>query len=257
MNIVYGPVPSWRLGKSLGVDLICSKERICSFDCIYCQLGKPFIKSTNRKNFISIKKMKAELHKALEKTSPDVITFSGTGEPTLADNFDIAIETIRDISQKPLAILTNSSLINKEDVRDTLSKLNIVVAKLDAHTENIFQKINRPANKISLIETIDGIKKFKKLFKGKLAIQIMFIKHNFEYANGIAQLIKNIQPDEIQINTPLRPCPIKPLKDKQIAQIEEIFKANGLRTISIYSSKKPKIAPLNKMELFKRRKSDL
>ena len=129
MKIVYGPVSSWRLGRSLGVDLICSKEKICSFDCIYCQLGEPWKNNVQRKNFISIKEMESEVVSALQSTTPDVITFSGSGEPTLAKNIDLAIKTIRKISNIPLAVLTNSSLMNREDVRNTLGKLDVVVAK--------------------------------------------------------------------------------------------------------------------------------
>lgn len=257
MKIVYGPVSSWRLGRSLGIDLICSKEKICSFDCIYCQLGEPWKKTAQRNNFVSIEDMKIELVRALQITSPDVITFSGTGEPTLADNMNQAIKTIREISNVPLAVLTNSSLINREDVRNTLSKLDIVVAKLDAHNEKIFQRINQPADNINFKDTIDGIKKFKKIFTGRLALQIMFINDNMRYADEIAQLTSCIEPDEVQINTPLRICPVKPLKKKQLDNIEEKFKIKGLNTISVYTSKKPKTTPLDKMELIKRRRMEV
>ena len=257
MKMVYGPVSSWRLGRSLGVDLICSKKRICSYDCIYCQLGKPFEKRIHREKFISIKKFRSELLSALQKTSPDVITFSGTGEPTLAENIDHAVEIIRDISKTPIAILTNSSLMNREEVRNSLSKLDIVVAKIDTHNEDTFQRINKPANNINLKETIEGIKKFKQIFSGKLSIQIMFILENYRYAGHIARIIKELNPDEIQLNTPLRPCPVQPLIEKQISHIEEIFRDNGLSTISIYKSEKPKTSPLDKMELIKRRRSEI
>jgi wyosine [tRNA(Phe)-imidazoG37] synthetase (radical SAM superfamily) len=257
MKIVYGPVSSWRLGSSLGVDLICSKKRICSFNCSYCQLGKPYDLVTKRENFISINNMKNELVDALTKTSPDVITFSGTGEPTLANNLNLAINTIRKITKTPIAILTNSSLLNKIEVRKSLIKIDNVVAKLDAPNEYVFQKINNPAKNINFKETFEGIKKFKKTYKGKLSIQIMFIKDNFEYASEIANLIKKINPDEIQINTPLRPCPVKPLNKNKISKIEKIFQNIGLDTISVYSSKKPRTSPLDKMELIKRRRSEM
>ena len=221
MKTVYGPVSSWRLGGSLGVDLICSKEKICSFDCLYCQLGKTVKTTVNRKKFVSIKKMKTEIIEALKETTPDVITFSGTGEPTLAKNMDLAIKTIRNISNIPLAVLTNSSLMNREDVRDTLCKLDVVVAKLDAPNEEIFQRINQPVDNIIFKETIDGIKKFKKIFTGKLALQIMFMYDNMQYVDKMVQLTKNIGPDEVQINTPLRICPVKPLTEKQLGHIEK------------------------------------
>jgi len=257
MKIIYGPVSSWRLGRSLGVDLICSKEKICSFDCIYCQLGKPWKKTSQRNNFVSIKKFEKELLNALKVTNSDVITFSGMGEPTLAKNMDLAIKKIRKISNLPLAVLTNSSLMNLEDVRITLSKLDIVVAKLDAPNEEIFQRVNQPADNITFKKTIDGIKKFKKIFTGKLALQIMFIHDNVQYVDEMARLTKNIGPDEVQINTPLRPCPIKPLTEKQIKHVEEKFRIKGLNTISVYTSKKPKTTPLDKMELIKRRRTEV
>ena len=257
MKIVYGPVSSWRLGRSLGVDLICSKDKICSFDCIYCQLGKPFKKTARRSRFVSIEKMKRELVGALKVTNPDVITFSGTGEPTLADNMDLAIKNIKKITNLPLAVLTNSSLMNRKDIKSTLNKLNIVVAKLDAPNEELFQMINQPADDITFKQTIDGIKKFKKIFTGKLALQIMFMYDNMQYVDEIAQLACDIAPDEVQINTPLRQCPVQPLTEKQLCQIQEKFRILGLNTISVYTSKKPKTTPLDKMELIKRRRMEV
>jgi wyosine [tRNA(Phe)-imidazoG37] synthetase (radical SAM superfamily) len=257
MKIVYGPVSSWRLGKSLGVDLICSNNRICSFNCSYCQLYKPYTLSTKRQKFISIKQLKEELVEALRKTNPDVITFSGTGEPTLANNLNLAIETIKKITDTPIAILTNSTLLNIKDVMDDLKNLDIVVAKLDAHNEDVFQKINRPAKSINFKETINGIIDFRKIYTGKLSIQTMFIKENLEYAKELAPLIKTIEPDEVQINTPLRPCPEEPLSENYINKIEKIYQKIGLNTISVYSSKKPKTSPLDKIELIKRRRSEM
>ena len=149
MKIVYGPVSSWRLGSSLGIDLICSEKKICSFDCIYCQLGKQPNKTTHRNNFISIRDMEEEVSQVLQKITPDVITFSGLGEPTLALNMDLAIETIKKIIKIPLAVLTNSTLMYRDDVKKTLSHLDIVVAKLDAPNEKLFQEINQPAENIT------------------------------------------------------------------------------------------------------------
>jgi len=257
MKTVYGPVSSWRLGSSLGVDLICSKKKICSFDCIYCQLGREPDKSTQRKNFISIKEMKKEVSEVLQQVTPDVITFSGMGEPTLAKNMDLAIDALRKITNLPLAVLTNSSLLKDENVRKTLSKLDIVVAKIDASNEALFQKINHPAKGITFNSTVDGIKKFKRVFTGKLAIQTMFMKENMEHAEEIAEVANKIKPHEVQINTPLRPCSIKPLAEKQLTFIEKSFKDKGLNTISVYQSTKPKTSAIDKMDLLQRRKSVL
>jgi wyosine [tRNA(Phe)-imidazoG37] synthetase (radical SAM superfamily) len=256
MKATYGPVSSWRLGKSLGVDLICSEKKICSFDCIYCQLGKTKIKTTKRNNFVSIKDIKKDVKDSLKRTNPDVITLSGTGEPTLAKNMDLAIRTIRQTTKIPLAILTNSTLLNNKNVQKALFELDIVVAKLDAPNEKIFKEINQPVKEVSLKNTMNGIIDFKSKFSGKLDIQTMFLENNMNYANEIADIVCSIEPNEVQINTPLRPCAVKPLPKEQIEKIEKIFKERGLKTISVYSSKKPKTSPMDKIEIFKRRGID-
>jgi len=255
MKTVYGPVASWRLGKSLGVDLICSPKKICSFDCIYCQLEKTEKITTKRDKFVSIDKLREELKNAIEHTTPDVITFSGMGEPTLANNMNEAIETIRELTSMPLAILTNSSLIYDKNVQKTLRNLDIIVAKLDAPNKELFQKINHPAEKITFEKTLSGIKSMRKKFHGKFALQIMFINENKNYANELAELTSEIETDEIQINTPLRPCAALPLTKKELDNIEKSF--IGLNTISVYHSTKPMTDPLDKIELFKRRRMEL
>ena len=150
MKIIYGPVASWRLGKSLGVDLICSEKKICSFDCIYCQLEKTDRITRQRESFISLDKLKKDLQHALQQTTPDVITLSGMGEPTLAKNMNEAIKIIKELTDLPLAILTNSSLMYDKNVQNDLKKLDIIVAKLDAPNQELFQKISRPAEGITL-----------------------------------------------------------------------------------------------------------
>jgi wyosine [tRNA(Phe)-imidazoG37] synthetase (radical SAM superfamily) len=255
MKTVYGPVSSWRLGKSLGVDLICSKDKICSFDCVYCQLGKTSIKTIERKKFISIDKMRKDIVESLETTDPDVITLSGTGEPTLAKNIDLAIETIREITDIPVAILTNSTLLGDKDVQKALFEIDRVVAKLDASNEKLFQDINKPVEGINLNDTIAGIKDFKEKFSGRLDIQTMFIKNNMDFAEDIADIVSDIEPDEIQINTPLRPCEVEPLTEEQLDLIERKFRDKDLKTETVYKSEKPKTSPMDKMEIFKRRRS--
>ena len=255
MKIVYGPVDSWRLGRSLGVDLICKPNKICSFDCIYCQLEKTEKITSERSEFVDIKNVENELIKALKLRKPDVITLSGMGEPTLATNINETIELIRGLTNIPLAILTNSSLFYNEDVQNSLSKLDIIVAKLDAPNQEIFQKINQPAKGVTFEKTVEGIKSLRKKFKGKFALQIMFINENKEYTQEIVQCVKDINPDEIQINTPLRPCKVKPLSKQELDEIEKTF--DGLNTITVYKSPKPKTDPLDKMELIKRRRMEL
>lgn len=252
MKTIYGPVPSWRLGRSLGVDVICRKEKVCSFDCVYCQLGKTFNKTIRRTEFIDLGILREDLTNAISKINADVVTLSGMGEPTLASNLKDAIELISQYTDLPLAILTNSSLMYEKDVSDALKKLDIVVAKLDAPNQQLFQKINRPTEEISYKDVINGIKQFRNDFKGKLAIQIMFIKENEDYAEEMANTVRGLNPDEVQVNTPLRPSPVKPLSSERIESIMKHF--NELNAISVYRSEKPKVEVIDKTELLRRRR---
>jgi wyosine [tRNA(Phe)-imidazoG37] synthetase (radical SAM superfamily) len=255
MKIIYGPVASWRLGKSLGVDLICSPEKICSFDCIYCQLEKTKYITSERKTFVQTKEVVEEVKKALQKTTPDVITFSGMGEPTLARNIDEVAVSLKKITKIPLAILTNSSLLFDKQVQQDLQNLDIIVAKLDAPNEELFQKIGQPAEGISFEQTIQGIKEMREKFKGKFALQMMFMDINKEYADDMADLAREINPDEVQINTPLRPCNVKPLPVETLDEIQKSF--TGLNTLSVYHSNRPMTDPLDKLDMIKRRRSEL
>ncbi len=252
MKTVYGPVPSWRLGNSLGIDPICRKA--CSFDCIYCQVGGTESKTAKRKNFVDGKKVERELQQALQKTKPDVITFSGMGEPTLAMNLGEITKTIRKNSNLPIAILTNSSLLYIQGVRKVLQELDIVCAKLDACNEKTFEKINKPVEGITFQQTFGGIKKLSKKFKGKLALQVMFVEENREKAEEIASAARELNPDEVQINTPLRSCPVKPLSRRELDAIKEKF--SGLKTVSVYDAEKPDAKALDLNETMQRRPSE-
>ena len=198
--------------------------------------------------------MEKELKSALNQVTPDVITFSGMGEPTLAKNLDKAIEAIKQITNLPLAILTNSSLLYNREIQDSLIKLDMIVAKLDAPNQEIFDKISRPAKGISFEQTLEGIRKMRKMFHGKFALQIMFMNENKNYVKNIVELVREISPSEVQINTPLRLCYIDPLLENELDEIEKLF--FGLNTISVYNSKKPVIDPIDKLELIKRRRME-
>jgi len=253
MKAVYGPVSSWRLGRSLGIDLICKPKKVCSFDCIYCQLGKTKRKTLERKVYVKTEKVLKDLEEVLPKIKADVITFSGTGEPTLAKNLEEIIDFLRRKTSLPLAILTNSTLFFDEEVQRALNKLDIVVAKLDASDENSFKKINRPAKGISFEKYLNEIKFFRKNYTGKFALQMMFIKENKNFAKEMARIAKEIGPDEIQINTPLRPCAVKPLNKEEIKKIKKIF--SGFKNvISVYEAKKPKVVPIDIEEVKKRKR---
>jgi len=251
-SVIYGPVSSWRLGKSLGIDLLSTRGKTCSFDCVYCQLGITKNLLAERREFVSIK----ELEKALDGVKgigADYATFSGVGEPTLASNLGQAIKLTRTILQLPIAVLTNSSLIPRDDVRNELAQADVVVAKIDAPTEELFRKINRPYVECALDDILQAIQVFRKNYSGKLALQIMFIKVNMGYAAEMARLAKELSPDEVQINTPLRPCPVKPLSPEDIATIYRRHFAGLSNVVTVYQAERPDVTPLNLEATLRRR----
>ncbi|MDY6865005.1 MAG: radical SAM protein [Halobacteriota archaeon] len=253
MKIVYGPVPSWRFGRSIGVDLISREDNICSFDCAYCQLGNTKEKTIERRIFVETDRIRRDLLPLLEKTEADIVTFSGTGEPTLALNLGEAVETVRGITDLTIAILTNSSMMFMEDVKKSLLKFDRVVAKLDAPNDQILQSINRPISEISYKRILAGIKGFGKIFKGNLALQMMFIDDNIRYAEEMADIALEIGPEEVQINTPTRPCPVQALSPGQMEEINKIFEDKGLKTVSVYRKTKPDVEPVDLKETLMRR----
>lgn len=251
MSIIYGPVASWRLGRSLGIDLLSVKEKTCSFNCIYCQLGRTVHLVSERREFVSLAELTRELDSAT-KIEADYVTFSGTGEPTLASNLGRAIEIVRSIVQLPIAVLTNSSLMPSEDVCRELSKADVVVAKLDAPNEELFTLMNRPVSGLHFRNIVEGIKNFRDEYKGKLALQMMFIAANKDYASAMAMVAADISPDEVQINTPLRPCGADPLSPEEVALIQQRF-VNFKNVVTVYETPRHEVTPLSLGETLWRR----
>ncbi len=251
MSIIYGPVPSWRLGRSLGIDMLSTKGKTCSFDCIYCQLGRTTHPLTSRREFVTLDKLSEELKKVID-TPADYATFSGVGEPTLASNLGEAIKLVKSVLKLPAAVLTNSSLMTSEDVRSDLCPADVVVAKMDAPNEEIFRKINQPVGEQSLAQIIQGLKQFREVYQSRLALQMMFIDINKEYAPQMAKIARDISPDEVQINTPLRPSQVKPLTEAQLAVIKEEF--SGLpKVVTVFEAPRPEVTPLDATETLRRR----
>ncbi len=247
---IYGPVPSWRLGSSLGIDPISNVEKICTFDCVYCQVGETRILTDERKMFIPVAEIIRELN-LLPPLNIDYITFSGRGEPTLAQNLGQMIKAVKKARKEKIAVLTNSSLLYREDVQQDLLLADFVVAKLDASSQEVFEAVNKPIETIEFSEVLKGIKDFRNIYKGKLALQIMFIEENKNSAEDIAQIAGEINPDEVQINTPLRPCRVKPLPKEEIDNIESYFR--GLNVISVYKSERKEVDPISDKDTLRRR----
>ena len=250
-SVIYGPVPSWRLGRSLGIDLLSTDFKTCSMDCIYCQLGKTINPLTERREFVSIK----ELEKALENVKgveADYATFSGMGEPSLASNLGEAIGLVKSVLNIPVAVLTNSSLMTRDEVRRELAFADVVVAKVDAPNEDLFGKINRPVMKQRFAEILEALRLVRQEYHGKLDLQMMFVAANKSYAADMARIARKIFPAEVQINTPLRPCGVSPLPPREITAIGGEFN-NFKNVVTVYGAPKPEVMPFDLAETLRRR----
>ena len=203
---IYGPVKSWRLGRSLGIDLLCV-DSICSFDCVYCQLGKINRLTSTRATFVPTSRVMDDLEAADWKNS-DVITISGSGEPTLAENLGEVIAAVKQFTRKPVTVLTNSTLLSDAEVRAEISLADRIYCKLDAWSDDQLRRINRPVEQISHETLVSGIAALRQEFGGFLAVQTMILtqakRHDIE---RLAKILRLIGPDEVQLNIPSRPVP--------------------------------------------------
>ncbi len=212
MGYVYGPVYSKRLGFSLGIDIVPRKT--CSFECVYCQLGRTSYKRIRRFKWVKINKFKKELKKVLKNNLRiDYITISGSGEPTLHKNLDVIIKEIKKISlyKIPVCVITNSSLLYRYCVRKELSNADVVMPSLDAPSPEIFNKINCPHKSISFKYIVRGLIEFRREFKGKIFLEIMLLKgynDKKEYAYLFRDIIEKIDPDKVYLIFPYRPTPL-------------------------------------------------
>jgi len=204
---LYGPVPSRRLGRSLGVDIVPFK--LCTLDCVYCQLGRTTEITIERGDFVPIEAVLAELREKLsEGLEADYITVSGSGEPTLNSRLGEFVESIKKITTIPVAILTNGTLMYREDVRAACAKADVVLPSLDAGDERTFQRINRPHKDISIEKLIDGLSEFRKEFAGQIWLEVFLVgdmNTDIEQIDKIKDAIERIRPDKIQLNTAVRP----------------------------------------------------
>ncbi|MGL5035161.1 MAG: radical SAM protein [Microcystaceae cyanobacterium] len=205
---VYGPVVSWRYGCSLGIDPI-GQVSTCSFNCVYCQLGEIEDISRDRRVFVPTE----IILKDLQNFAPwdvDIITLSGSGEPTLALNLGDILSQIKTLTKKPILVLTNATTLDNPLVRKELAQADRVSVKLDGISADLIKRINRPENTILLENIIRGIELFSQQFTGELSLQTMVLSPWSEAVKDeYIAIIKRLNPQEIQLNTPTRPKPLK------------------------------------------------
>ncbi|MCP4482297.1 MAG: radical SAM protein [bacterium] len=256
---LYGPVFSWRLGRSLGIDLISTKAKSCNFDCTYCQIGETKNFISERKIFVKTEDVIEELKNIDDKLGLDVLTFSGRGEPTLAANLGEVIFEIKNIDQlknKKMALITNSSLLSSSKLQTEIKDLDIVMVKFDACSPEYLKKINNPDPLIQFLDIYEGLKSFRKVFKGELELQIMFVANGEYDLQKTIELVKNIAPDRVHLNAPFRPSKVSPITESEINEIKKCFlsiEKLGIKVESVYDVKKEKIKPINEKSTVLRR----
>lgn len=203
---VYGPVESWRFGLSLGIDLLFV-DSICSFNCVYCQLGNIERHTAVRKEYVATAKIIEDFQAVSQDKPFDIITYSGNGEPTLGSNLKEVILALKKLTPARQSILTNGTSLLDPNVIDALCLLDKVSVKIDAGSEAIFNRINRPVKGVSLQSVVDGIDNLKRNFNGELEVQSMFCNATIGDLDNYIALLNKIQPDRVQLNTPSRPYP--------------------------------------------------
>jgi wyosine [tRNA(Phe)-imidazoG37] synthetase (radical SAM superfamily) len=214
MKLVYGPVPSRRLGRSLGINTIPFKT--CNYSCIYCQLGRTTHMTTQRRDFFPPEEILNEITRVLEpepetertRTELDFVTFVGEGEPTLCKSLGWLISKTKELVEIPIAVDTNGSLLYRADVRTDLSQADVVMPSLDAGTAETFRRINRPLRGIAFEKVVEGLERFRREFEGELWVEVMLVKglnDSEKELEALKSRLKHIAPDRIYINVPIRP----------------------------------------------------
>lgn len=204
---LFGPVPSRRLGRSLGVDLIPFKT--CTLDCVFCQLGPTLYATRTRREYTPVDDIMRELDRWFQSGVPaDYITLSGSGEPTLHSRFGEILEHIRNTSTIPAALLTNGTLLHLPEVREAACRANMVKVTLSAWDEASFRRIHRPPPDVTFDQLLEGEQTFRKEFSGTLWMEVMVIEgmnSSPDQIRRIARLAETMKPDRIHLNTPVRP----------------------------------------------------
>ncbi len=229
---IYGPVASRRLGASLGVDLVPPKT--CDYDCVYCQLGRTSTRATRIAPYVKADDILAELKPSLESgTRPDYITMAGSGEPTLNSELAQIISRIKEFTDIPVAVLTNGSLLGNPAVSRACLMADLVLPSLDAGDEDTFQRVNRPCAGLRLRDVVDGLAGFRSKYHGTIWLEVMLLE-GLNSSDGsvknIGELIEDIAPDEVHLNTVIRPPAepfARPVPEERVQEIVSILRPHA------------------------------
>ena len=229
---LYGPVPSRRLGRSLGIDLV--PHKICTYDCIYCQIGKTTKWTLARREYVPVKEVLKEVRAFLSEEVPfDHFSLSGSGEPTLHSRIRPIIEGIKGMSSVPVAVITNGSLLYMKTVREDLLQADVVLPSLDAVSSETFEKINRPHEKLDVAKVIEGMVEFRKVYRGQIWLEILFCRGVNDGQGELLKMkeaVERIEPDLIHLNTVVRPPSetwVTPLSRGEMEEIQTFLGAKA------------------------------
>lgn len=233
---LFGPVPSRRLGMSLGVDLVPSK--VCTLNCVYCECGKTTNLTLERKEYVPYDEVVAELKDFFQKHhEPDYLTFSGAGEPTLNSRFGDILSFVKQLKPNiPIAVLTNGTLLHIPEVRQEMLLSDLVLPSLDAVENIAFKKIDRPKKSIDIQKYIQGLVDFRKEYKGQIHLEIVLLPGYNDSQENLEQLKKAImliRPDKVQLNTLDRPGTVSGLMPMSRQQMQQIMSDWGLENVEI------------------------
>ncbi|HUV78611.1 MAG TPA: radical SAM protein [Desulfobacterales bacterium] len=225
-NYLFGPVPSRRLGISLGVDLVPMKT--CTLNCIYCECGESTHLTLERREYVPFATVKKELSLYFENNpAPDYITFSGSGEPTLNSRIGDVLHFLKNhIHDIPVALLTNGTLFSQKQVREEIKTATVIIPSLDAATEKVFRKINRPSPHLKVDKIIEGLIRLRKEYRGKIWLEIFIVSgmnDTEQELTALKQAIDKIEPDQVQLNTLDRPGPVPTLRAATRKELEHII----------------------------------
>ena len=230
MKYVFGPVPSRRLGQSLGIDTIPLKT--CNWNCVYCQLGRTQPLVDERKEYYPSEEILAEVREALETHKPgeiDWVTFVGSGEPLLHAGIVWLIRQVKGMTDLPVALITNGSLLYLPEVRQELIPADAVLPTLDAGTAEVYRKINRPHPELTYERLVEGLIAFREEYKGKLWVEVMLVRglnDTSQALRDIAEVLQRIRPNAVHINLPTRPPAetwVQPPTDESLMQAMAIL----------------------------------
>ncbi len=225
-NYLFGPVPSRRLGISLGVDLVPMKT--CTLNCIYCECGESTHLTLERREYVPFATVKKELSLYFENNpAPDYITFSGSGEPTLNSRIGDVLHFIKNHTRDiPVALLTNGTLFFQKQVREDIKAATVIIPSLDAATEKVFRKINRPSPHLKVDKIIEGLIQLRKEYSGKIWLEIFIVpgmNDTEQELTALKQAIDKIEPNQVQLNTLDRPGPVHTLRAATRQELEHII----------------------------------